>query len=288
MTMSSRFQLVVTDLDNTLYDWVTYFTNSFFQMVAVAAPLLDVEEDALCEELKAVHQRHHNTEHPFALLETEAVERRFPGRDRRARAEALDDAFHAFNRTRDQQLKLYPGVASTLDKLRAAGIQVVGHTEATVPNALFRLKKLGLERHIARLYAVEPSGPGHPRPERETELRQSGSAVRYLRQDERKPDPQVLLDICDDVGVPVQRTIYVGDSISRDIGMAKEAGAAGAWAKYGTEYDKSLWKMLVTVTHWTAEDVHRAEAARERYGDAKPDFTLEAYSDLLAHVGIER
>ena len=278
--MSSQFRLLVTDLDNTLYDWVTYFTKSFFAMVEVAAHLLDTDIDSLCDDLKSVHQRHRNTEHPFALLETEAVKLKFPDMSRQDRASELDDAFHAFNKERKSHLQLYPGVASTLRTIRESGVSIVGHTEATVPNAIFRLRSLGIEEDISRLYAVAPSGEGHPDPERAAELRETRLPVRFLSQEERKPDPQVLQDICNDMGVQPEETLYVGDSITRDIGMANEAGVRSAWAKYGTEYDRRLWDKLVTVTHWTNEDVQRAEMARERHGRAEPSVVLNSFSEL--------
>jgi len=40
-------RLLITDLDNTLYDWITYFANSFRAMVKDLATTLDVEEDLL-------------------------------------------------------------------------------------------------------------------------------------------------------------------------------------------------------------------------------------------------
>lgn len=78
-------------------------------------------------------------------------------------------------------------------------------------------------------------------------------------------------------------TLYVGDSISRDIGMAKEAGAWTAWAEYGTHYDPADWNRLVRITHWSREDVERAQAAKEQYGDVRPDFILrEGFFELIA------
>lgn len=281
-----KIRLVVTDLDNTLYDWVTFFVGSFYEMLSVAAVQLDVPEELLAEDMKAVHQRHHNSEQPFGLLEAESVLKKYGHLGRKDIAKAMDDAFHAFNSKRKELLRLYPGVAEGLARLRHSAV-VVGHTEATVPNALFRLEALAIAENFEKLYAVEPSGDGHPDPER-AGAGLAALPVRYLSHNERKPDPRVLADICNDFSVGPAETLYVGDSISRDIGMAQEAGVWSAWARYGTRYDQAEWARLVKVTHWTAEDVRRAEAARERYGDAKPDAVLEeSFSELFEHFAFD-
>ncbi len=277
--LHDRVRLVITDLDNTLYDWVTFFARSFDAMTKRAAAILDVSEEVLLDDVKRVHQRHHNSEHPFALLETDIVVRRFPNATRLERKAALDDAFYAFNRARKESLRLYPGVEAALETIRASGAVVIGHTEASVANALFRLGKLGLFRWIDRVYAIEDSGDGHPSG-RDPAAPEHRERVRVLGHHERKPDTRVLLDICRDHGVAPGDALYVGDSLVSDMAMAKGAGVWAAWAKYGTVYEKERWETLTRVTHWTEEMVERAARAREaREGDGKgevvPDLILE-------------
>lgn len=281
--MRPKIKLLVTDLDNTLYDWVTFFGKSFYAMVDVAVESLGVPREQLLDELREVHRRYHNSEQPFALLETATVQRVFGHLSRREQLVSLNDAFHAFNSMRKETLATYPGVPEALDRIGACGTAVVAHTEATVTNAQFRLSKLGLSPKIRALYAVEHAGDDHPDPERREDIN-AVVEVRRLRQDERKPDPRVLFDICRDFCVEPRETLYVGDSVSRDIGMAKEAGVWAAWAAYGIRYDATLWEGLVRVTHWTEEDVRRAAEAKERYGHVQADVVLdESYLELLSY-----
>jgi HAD superfamily hydrolase (TIGR01549 family) len=279
--MTSPIRLLITDLDNTLYDWVSFFASSFYEMVREAAVLLHADQGDLLDQLRDVHRRHHNSEHPFALLETPLVQARFPGLSRSEQKKALDEAFHAFNRKRQELLVLYPTVEDTLKTISNLNVPIVGHTEATVPNAVFRLHKLGIAGLFSKLYAATPPPQEHPDPE--FRLEPAPILVRYLAPNERKPDPAIVLDICRDLGVPPNETLYVGDSLARDIGMAQAAGAWAAWARYGTEYDKTLWDRLVRITHWTPEDVARAETARKLYGDCVPNQTLEQFGDVLLH-----
>jgi phosphoglycolate phosphatase len=281
--MKPRIRLLITDLDNTLYDWVTYFAESFHAMVVVAAPLLEVSEKTLLDELREVHRRYHNTEHPFALLETPAVRERFASLTRDEQAHMCHPAFAAFNAARDRTLTLYPGVAETLRAVRAAGVPVVGHTEATVANARFRLRRLGIAPLFDRLYASANEGEGPPGT-REPRAAAPVPPTRHLAAGERKPDPAVLRDICQDFAVNPADTLYVGDSTARDIAMAVAAGAHSAWAAYGTRVPPELWRRVVRVSHWTEEDVRRARAAERRAVAVHPDVTLDqGLADILDH-----
>jgi FMN phosphatase YigB (HAD superfamily) len=281
--MRAQVSLLICDLDNTLYDWVSFFSNAFYRMVEVAAPLLDSDEAGLLDELRTVHRKYHNSEQPFALLETEAALRKFPSMSRRDRYRELDPAFHAFNSARKEYLQVYPGVVETLEAAKSAGAIVVAHTEATTVNAEYRLNKLGLSRFFSRLYALEHSGEEHPTLEQTVRFEGVGY-VQALRLADRKPDARVLRDILRDVAVSPRRALYVGDSISRDIGMANAAGVYSAWARYGTLYEEEHWQRLVRISHWTEEDVRRARDASERYGKAVPNFTLERRLDELLEL----
>jgi HAD superfamily hydrolase (TIGR01662 family) len=277
-------KLLVTDLDNTLYDWVTFFAYALYEMVTEAAEILEVSEPTLLDELQRVHQRYGNSEYPFALIETQSVLDKFPGWSPHEVTQALHKAFHRFNRARHQKLTLYPGVSSTLKELHDKGILIVGHTEATTINALYRLKKLCIAPYFNRLYAQ--ASEGEHRLDLIWEMAQDSEApdIAHIKREERKPNPRIVTRVCSEMGIAPAQTLYVGDSIVSDIGMAKEAGAWTAWAEYGTHYDPSSWDKLVRITHWTAEDVRRVKQAREKYGRSLPDVILHtAFSDILKH-----
>lgn len=73
MNRTPRLKLLVCDLDNTLYDWVAYFVPSFYAMAAKVVELLGCDREKLLDDFREVHQRHHDSEQPFALLETRTV-----------------------------------------------------------------------------------------------------------------------------------------------------------------------------------------------------------------------
>ena len=276
-----RVRLLITDLDNTLYDWVSSFVPAFYEMVRVAAGPLDVREEQLLDDLRVVHQRYRNSEQPFALLETASVQTRLGMMTRADQARALDPAFHVFNAARRKHLRSYPGVIATLECIRKTGCAVVAHTEAVVENIIYRLDALDLLRYLDRVYAPEGVGIVHPFPEQLARFNSAKQKLRALPATHRKPEPTVVDDICHDFSVASSETVYVGDSLSRDVLMAKLAGAIAAHAEYGTRRDAQLWQQLVRVTHWTEEDVQRERNLQAQSMDVAPDLVLGEFSDLL-------
>lgn len=269
-------RLVIADLDNTLYDWYGAFVPAFYAMVHEAARLTGATEDELLDDLRTVHRRHGNSEHPFALLETHAIKVRFPDATRHELRARLDDAFHAFNRERKSNLRLYEGVRQALEALKGSQVRVVAYTDARVANSLSRLRKLEIKNLIDRVYAPAQVEGDDPRDE-------DRAYVHLLPPGDKKPNPQVLGDICADYQIGVGETLYIGDSLVRDIFMAKAAGVHAAWAKFGTMYDKSLWPKLVRVTHWTDADVEREQRLRKEAEGIAPDCVLETFSDIFRY-----
>lgn len=256
-------------------------------MVEVATEILAVDKEQLLDELKEVHVRYHNSEQPFALLETLSIERRFPNATQLERKYFLDKAFRTFSEVRKKNLRLFPGVRTTLANVRAKGCVVVGHTEAVVENSLYRLKVLDLISAFDRLYAPASSSPGHPDPSRRKLHEVYSNFVSLLPTNHHKPDRAVLEDICRHFNVPVNRTLYVGDSLTRDISMAAMAGTYSAFAAYGGQCPREMWTQLVRITHWTEKDVKLEERLREEFASLKPEAELTSFSDLLKYFEFE-
>jgi FMN phosphatase YigB (HAD superfamily) len=282
--LTRDIRLVITDLDNTLYDWVTFFAISFEAMADELSRILDLPIEVVYREFKAVHQHYGNSEQPFAILELPSVKKRFSDANREELLELLAAPLRAFNSARKRHLRLYPTVLQTLQSLRRAGVVVVGHTEAVVANSFYRLKRLEIAPLFRRLYALEDKlylpikEPGFEFP--------SSDYIQLVPRAERKPNPRLLFDLCAREGIALKEAMYIGDSLTRDISMAKEAGVCAIWAKYGTDYDRKLWRTLVQITHWTEEDVLREEELRHKYDHVQPDYVAEQFADLLQFAGV--
>lgn len=269
--------LLVCDLDNTLYDWVEYFVASFYAMVDEVVRVTGCDRERLLDDFRAVHRTYHDTEHPFALLETHTVKELFPGRSRAEVARQLDSAFHAFNIRRKGTLRLYPSVLQGLDILSRSGISLLAHTESNLYAVVDRLTRLGLTNYFNRIYCRERPSSEHPNPNVANQPLEKFPLDRVveLSHHQRKPNPEVLLEICHREGLDPDQIAYVGDSITRDVLMARTAGVFAIWAKYGATHRAEIYHRLVRVTHWTESDVIREQEWSERAQGMRPDYVLE-------------
>lgn len=282
--------MLVCDLDNTLYDWVGYFVPSFNAMVTAALPIIGCDREQLLDDLREVHQRHHDSEQPFALLETEVARRRFAGMSLSAMARELDPAFHAFNSMRKKTLRLNPGVLKGLAALERVGVTLVAHTESRLYGAFDRLYRLQILGYFRKIYCRERPISVHPDKEVSAAWfdRIPMHLVKELAHHQAKPDPEVLLEICRTEGIAASCTAYVGDSIARDVLMAKRAGVFAIWAEYGARYDANLYADLVRVTHWTADEVAREQQLKAEASSIRPDYIASSsFLDVLAGLQIQ-
>jgi len=154
---------------------------------------------------------------------------------------------------------------------------MVAHTEAMVENAYFRMAKLGIVDHFSHLYTIHSAFPEHPTG---AQSYPKAGLVSVLPNSERKPNPKLVKDICAREGVVLSEAAYVGDSLTRDVAMAVDAGVTAIWARYGRSFAADDWSLLVRVTHWTSEDVKFEERLKHESSHKAPDFTIDAFSEL--------
>jgi FMN phosphatase YigB (HAD superfamily) len=284
----SAKRLLVCDLDNTLYDWVGYFVPSFYAMVDMAAKIISCDRECLLDDMRVVHQKFGDSEQPFALLQTEAVKRRFKGMEVSDVLRALDPAFHAFNSERKARLRLYDDVLDSLHILKSLGVTLVAHTESRLFGALDRMGRLSLLDVFTKLYCKERSPLLHPDVEKGALWldRFSVNKVRELLNHQSKPNAEVLLEICGAEGTEPKDAAYVGDSIARDMMMAKRAGVLAVWAAYGARHDPDLYAALVRVSHWTPAEVARERMLSVEARSVKPDYIIkDSFREIIAALG---
>lgn len=274
-------KLLITDLDNTLYDWVSFYSQSFSAMAEELSKEINVPLDILLSEYKVIHQRFGNSEKPFATLELPSVISYFGTKDKILLQKKLTRVFSAFSSKRNHTLKLYPTVRDTLNILRERGVKIVGHTESLEYNSLYRLYKLDVIDFFDHLYTIEDNHNLHPNPKNAKVISVKDDFIIRLSSAESKPNPKLLEHICLTENVDIKDAVYVGDSITKDISMAKSIGMKAVWARYGRQFAPELWEILVKITHWTDKDVEREEQLKESFSRVKPDYSINSFAEIL-------
>jgi len=284
--------VLVTDMDNTLFDWLGMWQAAFGAMLEHLIADSGVPRATLEAEFFAIHQRHGTTEYAFAIQELPSLRARHApdAEDLPGRYAAAIDAYRVMRR---RTLALYPGVRETLRAVRAAGALVIAYTESRAYYADYRVRTLELDGALDYLYSL----PDHALPEGVTasqirryppeHYRLRSTVARHTREGTWKPDASVLRDILSDVGAEPAAAVYVGDSLIKDVTMAQAAGVLDVFARYGDVRSRPGYDLLRRVTHWSPAMLARSEGIRE--ADVRPPHVLgDGFAELLDHVEFRR
>src|SRR5208282_1580837 len=246
---------LITDSDNTLYDWVDIWYRSFTAMLSKIEEITGIPEEELYDPISQVYQKHGTSEYSFLLEEIPVLHERYGARV----AEELAPAVDAFRAARRDAMRLYPGVMSSLKTLKAKGITTVAYTESMSFYVNYRFRKLELDTVIDYLY----SPPDHPLPYEDISAIRKYPDESYLLertihrhtpQGEKKPNPHILSCILSDIGVRPDEAVYIGDHPKKDVAMAQQAGVLDVLASYGAAQHRAQYELLRKVTHWTREE----------------------------------
>jgi len=245
-----------------------------------------IPQKVLESEIQTVFQKYGTSEYAFVIQELPSLKAKHPGADLEI---VYEDAIKAYRFVRKASLRLYSEVLETFQTLKKEKCLIVAFTESREFHTVSRIKKLGLDGILDYVY----SPPDHAVPPEisreqarwypDEHYKLQHTVHRFIPEGERKPNPSILLDIIDnkDISAALDKTIYVGDSLMKDISMAQDAHVTDVYAKYGTAQDTQAYELLRRVTHWTKEDVEREKAI---YANRiiQPTFVLEkSFGELL-------
>ena len=226
---------LITDLDNTLFDWVEIWVNCFGPMLDKLVELSAVPRETLIPEIRAVHQRHGTSE--YALLIDELPSLR-PMLANQPATQVFAPAIEIYREKRREWLKLYPTVAETLLKIKGRGTIIVGYTESMAFYSNYRLRRLGLDGILDFVFC--PKDHQLPTGMSAEDLRKYPAEhyeLKYTKQDftpegSKKPDTAVLNAIISDLGLKKSECVFVGDSLMKDVAMALDCGVSDVWAGF--------------------------------------------------------
>lgn len=153
----ARTRVLVTDLDNTLWDWFAAWHASFSGMLNALVEDSGVPRPVLETEIKALHQRYGTTEYSNLLGEVPSLIAAARGVEP---WKVFPRAVEILREERRAHTVLYPGVQESLALIKASGMSVVAYTESLAYWTTWRIRRTGLDGVIDVLY----SAPDHDLP----------------------------------------------------------------------------------------------------------------------------
>lgn len=283
--MKSTKTTLITDFDNTLFDWVELWLHCFSAMLDSLVQISGVSKEQLIPEIAAVHQKHRTSEYSFLIEELPSLRPFLHGR---SATEVFAPAIEIYKIQRRRYLKLYPTVAETLLQIKGRGTRIIAYTKSMAFYSNYRLRRLGLDGVFDFVFC--PVDHVLPEGLNADDLRRYPAEhyeLKYARQHHtpkgsKKPDPDVLNAIIKELSLCKPDCVYVGDSLMKDVAMAKDCGIEDVWAKYGQAHKRPEYKLLQDVTHWTPEEVKREQMIREREHLQPTHVLRESFSEIFS------
>ena len=286
--MSKKYvSAIITDLDNTLFDWVDIWYQSFNAMLHSLIQKSGISEEEIIPQIKQIHEKYRTSEYSMLIKELPCLKEKYPDKDL---TKLFSSAINKYRKTRKKYLKLYPTVYETLEELKNIGCLIIGYTESSEFYTFYRIKKLKLDGIIDYIF----SPPDHFFPYDKDEIRYyppqhykyDKTRQLYVSTDKLKPDPVVLNSIIDSLDIEKENVIYIGDSLMKDIYMAQKAEIIDVHAKYGVAQNREEYELLRKVTHWADEEVEREKKIEQKRQKSKseinPSYTLHnTFGELL-------
>lgn len=295
-----RYRLLVCDIDNTVFDWVTYYVHALEALFKKLTEVIPVTQEQLLQEAKKVFEHHSSIEYPFLAQELPSVRKHYGEDVDRMLAEAVQPARDAFMQQAALYLKSYDDVIATFDEIRRQfpKLPIIALTDAPRYVAMWKLNKLGILHEFSAVYGLSdpilPTAPdlGRVLVEQEILLKHVSKSnfgfkgkIRILPEDYEKPGTKGLKTVLMDYGLDEDKTtrhqvLWIGDNLKKDVGLGRELGVCTIWARYGTQIQPALKQRLVAFSPMDKVTKNVALDPADQ-NTPKPDYVIDAFAGLL-------
>lgn len=280
--MTNKDVTLITDIDNTLYDFIDFFGMAFRGMLHVISGQLNVSEEHLLSEFKDVFGKTGTLDYQF-LIQNLASAREL---DKDDLEKVIRYGRIGFDRTKRKRLKPYPGIIHAFKYLERGGVRIIGVTNAPYYHAIRRLQDIGAFQFFSGLVAWE----GVPPPENDAHAAERYNKVRNVAfeslklfevfsKEFSKPNPFPFLLLKRYLNVDSE--IYsLGDSVNKDLAPSRLLNATTIWARYGTVVESKNLQTVLDITPWSEAEIN-IHTNTEVY---EPDHIIDDPEEILRIV----
>jgi phosphoglycolate phosphatase len=261
-----KINFVITDLDDTIWDWLTMWIKSFEPYLIRISEEFDIPLNDLKRDFKALHQKYHTSEASFIYDDLDTLTEKEKSLFRNEKDEGKS-ILHEYYYNKKNNLHFNNGVLETLNYLKKEGVLVVAFTESNAFFTKYRMKHLEIDGLFDRVYS--PADFTLPesvyRNYSDDFWEPKHTKFEYLPNKTHKPAPKILETIVNDYSGDKENIIYIGDKLDKDVYMANETNISSVYAKYGHINNIKAYELLREVTHWSKEDVQREKDFKENH-----------------------
>lgn len=235
---------LIWDLDNTLWDWVTFASKTYPAMRDVLMNATGATRERVTECMQNYYGRAETMESSW-LVQDLRRQGLFCGTDDRQK-ELIDEVRTTFHSHRSKSLALYDGVPEVLKRAYEGGLDNLILSDAPACHAASRIKHLDLDQNFFReMYAMKDSVPEEV-PEDFREKFNGGLygltfPVYHLDQEKPHSDLESLL-VMDREEIR-RHVAIIGDSYPKDMALAQRYECLGIYAAWG-QHDPELIRII--------------------------------------------
>jgi phosphoglycolate phosphatase len=288
----SKISLIITDLDNTLFNWIHFHSFATKQAISEAAKIAQLSYKNLCEEYKIILDEEDCIEYPFAIQKLPSILDHYNNDLQNLLAECSEPAKEQFKFTAYPYLKPYSNVTKTLKLLKQLypNTKLVVLSDAPHKMMMWRLFRLGLLNYFDGVYGLEdpklPIVGNQVAVTQKTLLKHVDQwaygylgSHRPLPNNFRKPDPRGLATVLMDLELKIENEeiLYIGDNVYKDIQLANSLGITSILADYGLDIKPQALEILKEFT--PERFIHKG--INLNYPHPEPTHIVGNFSQLL-------
>ena len=264
MSIGKENKLLVSDIDNTLFNWVQYYSKSFSAMLDKLSVLTEISAQELAQQCSCVFKKYGSIEYPFVLQELAVVQARYGGDFNQILKEIIEPCRKAFMDIAIHYLVPYEEVISCLNDLKKQDVKIVALTDSPTYLALWKLNKLGILNFFDGVYGLEnpklPIYRGKPWVSEKILLRYLDKntfayegRVRELSEEYEKPTTKGLQTVLMDFDIDYRdlkekSVVWLGDNLCKDIPMGNKLSIKTVWARYGIKFSQDDYQRINTLS----------------------------------------
>lgn len=228
--MKREVRKIVWDVDNTLWDWVSYASKTYPAMCDLLTEEVGIKRERVATAMQTYYTQAQTMESSW--LVQGLANQGLPVIDRKALIAKLQKRFHS---TRNKSLSLYEGITEVLEVADDKDVDNQILSDAPAFHAASRIRHLNVEQSLFQsMHALQDSAV-IPIPQHYKDKDKEHYGLTFPVHTLKREKPHTNLE--EVVGMTreeiARHVVVIGDNFKKDMALAARYGCLGIHAKWG-------------------------------------------------------